>query len=220
MLFRSTGEQTFTTVTIIVDVTENDGDEVALTGSAVVFGTEQLVPYSGDRISGNTVYVTGNGTARFTLELTNDNYDSVIPVTVTASDRDGRDTDEMTFRTFPCGEQVNSDPIVTAMTRSCTTNLTNASTVLTATVYVYDDDGDTLTVSATRTPTGGSATSMTPIYIYDGSMGSTTATVTNASSGQSEVQFRITFAGLSNDFVTRVSVSDGSTTVSESLSGC
>jgi len=106
------------------------------------------------------------------------------------------------------------------MTRSCTTNLTNASTVLTATVYVYDDDGDTLTVSATRRPTLGTPAAMTPIYIYDGSMGSTSATVTNASSGQSEVQFRITFAGSSNDFVTRVSVSDGSTTVSESLSGC
>jgi len=215
-----TGEQTFTTVTIIVDVTENDGDEVALTGSAVLFETEQLTALSGDRISGNTVYVTGNGTARFTLELWNDLYDSVIPVTVTATDRDGRDTDEMTFRTYPCGEQVNSDPLITLMTRSCTTNLTNASTVLTATVYVYDDDGDTLTVSATRRPTLGTPATMTPIYIYDGSMGSTSATVTNASSGQSEVQFRITFAGSSNDFVTRVSVSDGSTTVSESLSGC
>jgi len=215
-----TGEQTFTTVTIIVDVTENDGDEVALTGSAVLFETEQLTALSGDRISGNTVYVTGNGTARFTLELWNDLYDSVIPVTVTATDRDGRDTDEMTFRTYPCGEQVNSDPLISAMTRSCTTNLTNASTVLTATVYVYDDDGDTLTVSATRRPTLGTPATMTPIYIYDGSMGSTSATVTNASSGQSEVQFRITFAGSSNDFVTRVSVSDGSTTVSESLTGC
>jgi hypothetical protein len=166
------------------------------------------------------VYVTGNGTARFTLELSNDNYDSVIPVTVTATDRDGRDTDEMTFRTYPCGEQVNSDPLITLMTRSCTTNLTNASTVLTATVYVYDADGDTLTVSATRRPTLGTPATMTPIYIYDGSIGSTTATVTNASSGQSEVQFRITFAGSSNDFVTRVTVSDGSTTVSESLTGC
>ena len=166
------------------------------------------------------MYVTGNGTARFTLELTNDNYDSVIPVTVTASDRDGRDTDEMTFRTFPCGEQVNSDPIITVMTRSCTVNLTNASRVLTAIVSVYDDDGDTLTVSATRTPTGGSATSMTPIYVYDGSMGSTTATVTNSSSGQSEVQFRTSFSGSASDFVTRVTVSDGSTSVSESLTGC
>ncbi|MGA0312513.1 MAG: hypothetical protein ACO3N4_05525, partial [Ilumatobacteraceae bacterium] len=104
------------------------------------------------------------------------------------------------------------------MTRSCTTNLTNASTVLTATVYVYDEDGDTLTVSATRRPTLGTPATMTPIYIYDGSMGSTSATVTNASG--SEVQFRITFAGSSNDFVTRVTVSDGSTTVSESLTGC
>jgi hypothetical protein len=58
----------------------------------------------GDRISTgtNTVYVTGDGTARFTLELSNDNYDSVIPVTVTATDRDGQDTDQMTFLTFPC----------------------------------------------------------------------------------------------------------------------
>jgi hypothetical protein len=50
------------------------------------------------------VYVTGDGTARFTLELWNDLYDSVIPVTVTATDRDGRDTDtdQMTFLTFPC----------------------------------------------------------------------------------------------------------------------
>jgi len=34
--------------------------------------------------------------------LWNDLYDSVIPVTVTATDRDGRDTDQMTFLTFPC----------------------------------------------------------------------------------------------------------------------
>ncbi|MGA1550851.1 MAG: hypothetical protein ACO38A_02055, partial [Ilumatobacteraceae bacterium] len=213
-----TGEQTFTTVTIIVDVTENDGDEVALTGSAVVFGTKQLTALSGDRISGNTVYVTGNGTARFTLELMAENYDSVIPVTVTATDRDGRDTDEMTFRTYPCGEQVNSDPLITLMTRSCTTNLTNASTVLTATVYVYDEDGDTLTVSATRRPTLGTPATMTPIYISDGSMGSTTATVTSSSG--SEIQFRTSFFGSASDFVTRVTVSDGSTTVSESLTGC
>jgi len=61
---------------------------------------------------------------------------------------------------------------------------------------------------------------MTPIYVYDGSMGSTTATVTNASSGQSEIQFRTSFFGSASDFVTRVTVSDGSTSVSESLSGC
>jgi hypothetical protein len=215
-----TGEQTFTTVTIVVDVSENDGDEVALTGSAVVFGTEQLVPYSGDRISGNTVYVTGNGTARFTLELTNDNYDSVIPVTVTASDRDGSTSDEMTFRTYPCGEQVNSDPVLLVMTRNCQLNLTDGSTTLTVTAFVYDEDGDNLTVSATRTPTGASPTTMTPVYLYDGSMGSTSVTVTNSSSGDSEIQFRTTFAGGSNDFTSRVTVSDGTSSVSDTLSGC
>ncbi|MGB0208634.1 MAG: hypothetical protein ACPGCX_00890 [Ilumatobacteraceae bacterium] len=178
------------------------------------------MPYSGDRISGNTVYVTGNGTARFTLELTNDNYDSVIPVTVTASDRDGSTSDEMTFRTYPCGEQVNSDPVLLVMTRNCQLNATDGSTTLTVTAFVYDEDGDNLTVSATRTPTGASPTTMTPVYLYDGSMGSTSVTVTNSSSGDSEIQFRTTFAGGSNDFTSRVTVSDGTSSVSDTLSGC
>ncbi len=206
-------------MTIVVDVSENDGDEVALTGSAVVFGTEQLVPYSGDRISGNTVYVTGNGTARFTLELTNDNYDSVIPVTVTASDRDGSTTGQMTFRTYPCGEQVNSDPVLQLMTRSCKVNLTNNSTTLTVTALVYDADGDNLTVTATYAPAGGKSFLMTPTFVNDGSIQGTSVTVTNSSSG-AEVRWATTFAGGSNDFSTRVTVGDGTTTDSDTLNGC
>ena len=207
-------------MTIVVDVTENDGDEVALTGSAVVFSTKQLTPLSGDRIAGNTVYVTGNGTARFTLELTNDNYDSVIPVTVTASDRDGSTSGQMTFRTYPCGEQVNTAPLLTFMSASCQTNLASFSTTLTVTAYVYDDDGDNLTVSATATPSGGSAVTLTPIYLYDGSMGSTSVTVTNSSSGSSEIQFRGTFSGTSTDIASRVVVSDGTATASDTVSIC
>ncbi|MGA0229657.1 MAG: hypothetical protein ACO3L8_02580, partial [Ilumatobacteraceae bacterium] len=71
---------------------------------------------------------------------------------------------------------------------------------------------------ATRRPTLGTPATMTPIYISDGSMGSTTATVTSSSG--SEIQFRTSFFGSASDFVTRVTVSDGSTSVSESLTGC
>ena len=148
-----TGQSTFTDVTVTVDVSENDGDTVTVRGTFSYFDgrvTEALTPVAGGSISGDSVLVNGDGTATFTLRLSNDNYDDTVEVAVNAADSEGTDYDWMTFLTEPCGvtpppePDPNTAPAGT-LTATCTSSSKGA--VIEAVVKVTDGDGDDVTVS-------------------------------------------------------------------------
>ena len=148
-----TGESTFTDVTVTVDVSENDGDTVTVRGTFSYFDgrvTEALTPVAGGSISGDSVLVNGDGTATFTLRLSNDNYDDTVEVAVNAADSEGTDYDWMTFLTEPCGVTPPPEPdpnTAPAGTLTATCTSSSKGGVIEAVAKVTDSDGDDVTVS-------------------------------------------------------------------------
>ena len=151
-----TSQSTFTDVTVTVDVSENDGDTVAVRGTFSYFDgrvTEALTPVAGSSISGDSVLVNGDGTATFTLRLSNDNYDDTVEVAVNATDSEGTDYDWMTFLTEPCGITPTTTTTTTTLpniapagtlTATCTSS--SKGGVIEAVAKVTDSDGDDVTV--------------------------------------------------------------------------
>jgi len=151
-----TGQSTFTDVTVTVDVSENDGDTVTVRGTFSYFDgrvTEALTPVAGGSISGDSVLVNGDGTATFTLRLSNDNYDDTVEVAVNATDSEGTDYDWMTFLTEPCGITPTTTTTTTTLpniapagtlTATCTSS--SKGGVIEAVAKVTDSDGDDVTV--------------------------------------------------------------------------
>lgn len=148
-----TGQSTFTDVTVTVDVSENDGDTVTVRGTFSYFDgrvTEALTPVAGGSISGDSVLVNGDGTATFTLRLSNDNYDDTVEVAVNAADSEGTDYDWMTFLTEPCGVTPPPEPdpnTAPAGTLTATCTSSSKGGVIEAVAKVTDSDGDDVTVS-------------------------------------------------------------------------
>ena len=196
-----TGQSTFTDVTVTVDVSENDGDTVTVRGTFSYFDgrvTEALTPVAGGSISGDSVLVNSDGTATFTLRLSNDNYDDTVEVAVKAADSEGTDYDWMTFLTDPCGVAPPPEPepdpptnVAPAGTLTASCTAAAKSFVIEAYAKVVDDDGDTVTVTASARPT----TSLTSIAlsptsgvkVADGAGSATLSGTLSVSSGSSVV---------------------------------
>ena len=167
-----TSQSTFTDVTVTVDVSENDGDTVTVQGTFSYFDgrvTEALTPVAGGSISGDSVLVNGDGTATFTLRLSNDNYDDTVEVAVNAADSEGTDYDWMIFLTEPCGVTPTTTTTTTTLpntapagTLTATCTLSGKTFTIQALAKVVDDDGDTVTVTASARPTSSFAIPLSP----------------------------------------------------------
>ncbi|MGA1723009.1 MAG: hypothetical protein ACO4B6_03595, partial [Ilumatobacteraceae bacterium] len=159
-------------VTVTVDVSENDGDTVTVRGTFSYFDgrvTEALTPVAGGSISGDSVLVNGDGTATFTLRLSNDNYDDTVEVAVNAADSEGTDYDWMIFLTEPCGVTPTTTTTTTTLpntapagTLTATCTLSGKTFTIQALAKVVDDDGDTVTVTASARPTSSFAIPLSP----------------------------------------------------------
>jgi hypothetical protein len=194
-----TSQSTFTDVTVMVDVSENDGDTVTVRGTFSYFDggvTEALTPVAGDSISGDSVLVNGDGTATFTLRLSNDNYDDTVEVAVSANDSEGTDYDWMTFLTEPCGVTPTTTTTTTTLpntapagTLTATCTLSGKTFTIQALAKVVDDDGDTVTVTASARPTSSFAIPLSPTSGVEVKGGAGNATLSGSFSTSSGKDF-------------------------------